>query len=131
MPVFTLPFFKTNLRTRLVGYYLFFAIVSVGIMTYFTYLQAANSLEASVEDKLITIAFIEEDNINRWVDEQQRTASFLASLPELRALSGQLLASDSSAVERQQANRELTSLIKLIISRTSEFHDIQILDCLA
>ncbi len=62
------------------------------------------------------------------MDEQQRTASFLASLPELRALSGQLLASDSSAVERQQANRELTSLIKLIISRTSEFHDIQILD---
>ncbi len=65
MPAFTLPFFKTNLRTRLVGYYLFFAIVSVGIMTYFTYLQAANSLEASVEDKLVTIAFIEEDNINR------------------------------------------------------------------
>ena len=109
-------------------YYVVFAVFTVVLVTYLTYTQAAHSLRLTVEGNLNTVAALKEDNLNQWVDEQQRTAVFLASLPELRMLTGQLLNPDSSSQDRTQAHEDLTQLVTLIAQRTSDFRDIQILD---
>lgn len=109
-------------------YYTTFALITLSAVIYFSYTQAVKSLQATIEDKLGVIAELKMDNLNLWVDEQQRNAIFLASLPELRSLSGQLLDSNSSEADRAVAQRELTDLLTIIVQRTADFQDIQIID---
>ena len=119
---------NSKIQTQLVRYYAIFALFTLVLVTYLTYTQAAKSLRKTVEDKLGTVAALKVDSLNRWVDQQQSTAVFLASLPELRSLTGMLLDSDTHSQDRDVAERELTQLVTLIAQRTSEFRDIQILD---
>lgn len=119
---------SSKIQNRLVRYYVIFAVITVALVTCLTYTQAARSLRLTVEDKLGTVAALKVDNLNRWVNEQQSTAVFLASLPELRALAGMMLNPDSPPQERASSHEDLTSLVTLIAQRTSDFRDIQILD---
>ena len=111
---------KSKIQTRLIVYYVAFAITTVASVTYFAYTQAVKSLRSTVEDKLHTVAELKVDFLNRWVDEQQRNAIFLASLPELRRLSGILLNPEILPVDRNHAREELTSLVTLIAQRTTD-----------
>ena len=117
-----------KIQTRLVVYYTTFAVVTLATVIYFAYTQAVQSLQSTVEEKLSTIAELKQDSLNQWVDEQQRNAVFMASLPELRTLSGKLLDSDSSMQDREIAHAELAKLFNIIVQRTSDFQDIQITD---
>ena len=120
--------FKSKIQTRLIVYYVAFALTTVALVTYFAYTQAAKSLRSTVEDKLHTVAELRVDFLNHWVDEQQRNAIFLASLPELRKLSGILLNPEVMPADRNHAREELTSLITLIAQRNTDFQDVQIID---
>ena len=119
---------RLNIQTRLVVYYLTFAMITIGVVTFFAYNQAVQSLRASVDDKLNTVAELKASNLNRWVDDQQRNAVLVSNLPELRSLSGTFLNSEGSLEERILARRELTQLLNIIIQQTNDFQDIQILD---
>jgi PAS domain S-box-containing protein len=128
MTIFPVQVRKARIQTRLITYYVVFALVTVTLMAYFAYAQAARSLRSSVEDKLTTVAELKVDFLKQWVDQEQRNAVLFASLPELRQLSGVLLAPDSSVTARDHARTELTRLVTLIAQRTNEFQDVQILD---
>jgi PAS domain S-box-containing protein len=119
---------RPKIQTKLVIYYVTFAVITLAAVIYFAYTQAIQSLQDTVEDKLNTVAELKRDSLNQWVDEQQRNAVFLANLPELRALSGKLLAPDSSVPDQVLARQELTNLLKLIVQRTDDFQDIQIIN---
>jgi len=109
-------------------YYITFAVITVAAVIYFAYTQAVRSLQSTVEDKLNMVAELKEDSLSQWVDEQQRNAVFLANLPELRSLSGKLLNAESSIQNRVTAKGELTKLFNIIVQRTADFQDIQLLD---
>jgi hypothetical protein len=94
---------KSKIQTQLIAYYVAFAVVTVASVTYFAYAQAVNSLRSTVEDKLHTVAELKVDFLNDWVDQQQSNALFLASLPELRLLSGKLLNPNSLPADRNRA----------------------------
>jgi PAS domain S-box-containing protein len=125
-----LPFSRRSIsiQTRLIVYYTSFALATLSILIYFSYTQAVQSLRASVDDKLETIAALKIDSLNQWVDEQRRNAIFLSSLPELRILSGQLLNDSSTEAEKAQARLQMQDLLLIIVQRTADFQDIQILD---
>ena len=118
---------KSKIQTRLIVYYVAFAITTVALVTYFAYNQAAKSLRSSVEDKLHTVAELKVDFLNHWADEEQRNAIFLANLPELRRLAGTVLNPDVLSTD-QNAQSELTSLVTLIAQRTTDIQDVQIID---
>jgi PAS domain S-box-containing protein len=128
MQSFLSNFKQTKIQTRLVIYYITFAVITVATVIYFAYTQAAYSLQTTVEDKLYTVAELKKDSLNQWVDEQQRNAVFLSSLPELRSLSGKLLNPEWLLEDRIMAHNELTQLLNLIVQRTADFQDIQIMD---
>jgi PAS domain S-box-containing protein len=119
---------RLKIQTKLVIYYITFAVITLGMVTFFAYNQAVQSLQATVEDKLHTVAELKTSSLNQWVYEQRRNAIFLANLPELRSLSGTLLDPELPPEERIIARRELTELLQIIVQRTSDFQDIQILD---
>ena len=110
MQRFLSVFSPLKIQTKLVVYYVTFAVITVTAVIYFAYTQAVQSLQATVEDKLNTVAELKEDGLSQWVDEQQRNAVFLANLPELRSLSGKLLDPDLSIQSRDLARGELTKL---------------------
>ena len=124
-----LPLFRQpKIQTRLVIYYVTFAVITVATVIYFAYSQAIYSLQTTVEDKLNTVAELKKDSLNQWVDEQQRNAIFLSSLPEMRSLSGKLLNPEWPLEDRIMAHDELTKLVNIIVQRTADFQDIQIMD---
>src|SRR5215213_11927978 len=94
------PFQRLTIQTKLIVYYVTFALVMLATVTYFSYRQAVQSLRSTVEDKLGVIAELKIDSLTRWADEQQRNAVFLSSLPELRSLAGKLLDQESSQSDR-------------------------------
>ncbi|MBN2119383.1 MAG: PAS domain S-box protein [Anaerolineales bacterium] len=128
MQRFFSTFQRLEIRTRLVLYCFAFAVATVGAVIYFAYTEAINSLQATVEDRLSTVAELKSDSLSQWVDEQQRDAVLLAALPEMQSLSGRLLASDVSLPDRGLAYRELTKLLNIVIQHTPDFQDIQIID---
>ncbi|RPJ50288.1 MAG: PAS domain S-box protein, partial [Methanobacteriota archaeon] len=128
MQRFLSKFQQLRIQIRLVVYYIAFAVVTVAVVVYFSYSQTVQSLQTAVADRLNTVAALKEDSLDQWVDEQQRNAVFLANLPELRSLSGQLLHSDSPLESRETARRELTTLLDVAFQHTTDFQDIQIID---
>jgi signal transduction histidine kinase/HAMP domain-containing protein len=128
MLAFLAIFRQPKIQTRLVIYYVTFAVITVGTVIYFAYTQATYSLQTTVEDKLNTVAELKKDSLNQWVDEQQRNIIFLSSLPELRSLSGKLLNPEWPLEDRIRARDELTKLLNIIVQRTADFQDIQIMD---
>jgi len=119
---------NSKIQIRLIVYYAVFAIITLALVAYFAYTQAAKSLRSTVEDKLQTIADLKVNSLNQWVDEQQGNAIFLSSLPELRALSGKLLNLESSPDDKAHARNELSRLVILIAQRATDFQDVQIID---
>lgn len=117
-----------SIQSRLFIYYTVFALLTLLAIIYFSYTQAIRSLRESVDDKLATIATLKIDSLNQWLDEQQSNAIFLSSLPELRALAGRLLGDDSTALEKAEARAELYELLLIIVQRTDDFRDIQVID---
>lgn len=117
-----------SIQTRLFIYYTLFALVTLLTVMYFSYTQAVQALRSSVDDKLETIAALKIDSLNQWVDEQQSNAIFLGSLPELRSVAGELLSDDSNTQGKAQARAELEKLLLIIVQRTDDFQDIQIID---
>jgi signal transduction histidine kinase len=125
---FPLDVKKIKIQIKLVAYYGIFAMLTIATVAWFAYMQAARALEVSVEDKLNTIAQLKRDSLNQWVDEQQRLTIFLSNLPELRSLSGEMLDQNISSDRQHNARQKLTDLVLLIVQRTSDFSDIEILD---
>ncbi len=119
---------RFSIQARLVFYYTTFALIILLTMIYFSYTQAVQSLHATVDDKLSTIAALKIDSLHQWMDEQQRNAIFLGSLPELRSMAGELLGDTSTAEEKSAAQNELEKLLTIIVQRTADFQDIQIID---
>lgn len=117
-----------SIQNRLIIYYTTFALITLATVIYFSYTQAVQSLRSSVDDKLETIATLKIDSLDQWVDEQRRNAIFLSSLPELRTLSGRLLSSRSTPNEKSNAHSQLQDLLLIIVQRTDDFQDIQIID---
>lgn len=121
-------FQRLKIQTRLVLYYITFAAITVGAVMYFAYTQTTQSLQTTVEDKLSTVAELKENGLSQWLEERQRNAVFLAKLPELQSLSAELLNPKSSVQKQNMARHELMKLLNIIVQRTADFQDIQILD---
>src|SRR5215213_6606385 len=118
-------FHRPKIQTRLVICYIMFAVATVTAVIYFAYSLAIQSLQDTVEVQLTTVARLKKDSLDQWVDDQQRNAIFLASLPELRSLVGTFLDPEGSLEERRLARAELRDILRVIVQRTTDFQDIQ------
>ncbi len=123
-----LQFWRRSLRARLVGSYLLFATLMVGVVALLAYLSAVNALRASAFERLGAVAMLKEDTLNRWVDEQRRYVVLIAALPEARAAAGDLLHPATAAAERGAAETALSRLLNLIVTNTSDSQELLMLD---
>ena len=69
---------------RLVGSFLTVSILTVSFVAAVAFFEARRALREAMADRLQTVAFEKEGELNRWVDLQRDFIVFLADLPQLR-----------------------------------------------
>jgi hypothetical protein len=93
---------------RLVGYFLLLSLATVTLVGLIAYMRAREALQQSVFDRLVAVATLKEDELNRWIDDQRRDVVFIAWLPEVRAQAGLLLSGPTSDPDYRAAYPLLT-----------------------
>ncbi len=73
-----------SLLVRLVTSFIGLALLSVGLTATAAFFTARSSLRDQVLDRLKTVAFMKEGELNRWVEEMRTDLVFIAQLPQLR-----------------------------------------------
>src|ERR1700694_4332283 len=96
---------------RLVSYFLLLSLVTVGLVGYVAYTQATEALKLSVFDRLSAVADVKEGELNRWVDDEVRSAVLIAGLPEVRAQARSLVIQPESDPAYQAAHAALGSYL--------------------
>jgi len=113
---------------RLVGYFLLLSLAIVTLVGLIAYMRAREALQQSVFDRLVAVAALKEDELNRWIDDQRRDVVFIAWLPEVREQAGLLLSGPTSDPEYQAAYALLTEYLKFVVTSTSDSAELFILD---
>ena len=119
---------KTSLMARLVGYFLLLSLATVTLVGLIAYMRARDALQQSVFDRLVAVATLKEDELNRWIDAQRRDVVFIAWLPEVRTQAGLLLGDPTSDPTYQAAYALLTEYLKFVVTSTSDSAELFILD---
>ncbi|HSB01434.1 MAG TPA: PAS domain S-box protein [Anaerolineales bacterium] len=128
MQRFLATFRQSKIQTRLVVYYLAFAVATVGAMIYFAYSQTIRSLETTVGERLNLVVELKQGNLNQWLDQSRRDVEFLANLPEFQSQVAQLLDPGSSLQDRETVRHKIMSRLTDSVQSRTELQDIQIVD---
>lgn len=119
---------QRKIQTRLVVSYLAFAGITVAAVIYFAYAQASQALQHAGEDRLTAVVKLKRDGISQWVTEQQLDTEFLANLPEIQSLAGQVFSPDGSLQARARAHRELSRRLQETVRHSTDLQAIQVID---
>jgi hypothetical protein len=117
-----------SLTNRLTGIFLVFLLITIILIGYTAYIQATQSLTASVFDRLSAVATLKEDGLNRWIDQQRLDIVFTAWQPEIQRDSGHLLNETATDSERTIAFVSLSDYLTKVVTSISDSDELFILD---
>ena len=132
---FRLPgLLRRSLRARLVGYFLLLSVLTVVVVGLVVNVRATDDLRAAILDRVSAAAALKADSVERWLEEQRRTATFLAGLlgdaagtsdrDDLRLL----LLEEGTEAERAEARRSVDATLGFIVESTAGAKELLLLD---
>lgn len=121
-------FWRKSLVVRLVIYFLFLSLITLGIVGVVTFIRARNTLEESVFEQLNAIATLKEKELNRWVEDQRLNILFIARAPEVRANAPTVITERESYSDYQAARDALDQYLLIAVAGRPELTEIFILD---
>ncbi|MBN1991084.1 MAG: HAMP domain-containing protein [Anaerolineae bacterium] len=86
-----MKFWQKSLMARLVSYFLLLSLAIGGLSVFVAYIQGQNALEKSVHDRLTAAATLQENELNRWLEDQRQVVLAIAQLPQIQAQAALLL----------------------------------------
>lgn len=119
---------QKSLTVRITGILFILIILSVSLISYIAYLQAAGSLTQSLYERLDAVSTLKEDDLNRWVDQQRLDLVFLAWQPEVQAQAGILLGGQAPAPASQTAYDVILTYLQFVVTSVSDSDELFILD---
>ena len=122
-----MQFWRTSLMARLVGYFLLLSVVTVGLVSFSAYWRARKALESSVFEGLNASASFKEGELNRWVSDQAKDVSLLATSPYLMAAAENLFAQSRNDPTFRQQHRELLSYLRDVIAARQDWQEVMLL----
>jgi signal transduction histidine kinase/DNA-binding response OmpR family regulator len=122
-----MKFWTKSLMARLVSYFLFLSLLTVGVVAYVAFIRAKKTLEQSVFQRLDAVITLKEDELNRWVTNQIQDLLFISRLLEIRDQAGVLLAYKESEPEYQLVYNSLSQYLSFIVSTKPDVQEIFIL----
>ena len=132
---FRLPgILRRSLRARLVGYFLLLSVLTVVVVGLVVNVRATDDLRAAILDRVSAAAGLKTDSVERWLEEQRRTAVFLAGLlgdvagtsdrDDLRLL----LLEEGTDAERVAARQSVDATLGFIRESTADAKELLLLD---
>lgn len=120
-------FWRTSLMARLVGYFLLLSVVTVGLVSFSAYWRARKALEQSVFEGLNASASFKEGELNRWVSDQAKDVSLLATSPYLMEEAQLLFSLPKSDPNYRQNHRELLVYLQDVITARQDWQEVMLL----
>lgn len=133
-------FWKRSLMARLVVSFLGLSVLITSLVGVLAYNQARDILEQLVYERLVTVAFLKEEDIKQWIAGQQEDVGFVISQSELRLLAEELIEADrlvdmepglnpreELVVQRQQAYDEFAAYLAELSRHKSSWQEILLL----
>jgi PAS domain S-box-containing protein len=121
-------FWKKSLMARLVIYFLLLSVATVGVVGFIAFIQAREALKESVFARLIAVATLKEDEINRWVNDQLRDVQFIAQVPVVQSRGEALFRHPETDASHQAADAVLSKYLASVIATKPGLQEIFILD---
>jgi len=132
---FRLPgILRRSLRARLVGYFLLLSVLTVVVVGMVVNVRATDDLRAAILDRVSAAAALKTDSVERWLEEQRRTAVFLAGLlgdvagtsdrDDLRPL----LLGEGTDAERAAARASVDATLGFIRESTADAKELLLVD---
>jgi len=119
--------YKKSLVARLLAGFLLLSLIMVVAVSLIAYSLSRQALIESVFERLKVAVTLKENELNRWISDQQQEIVFLAKSPEIRDNSGILLTRDSEHHYFREAYFQLTQNSNAFIKRNPYFREISIL----
>lgn len=82
---------RNNLLFRLVGYFLLVSTISTAAIGLFAYYLAEQTLTDRIYDQLNSVAIIKEEELYKWVAQQQAASTYVGELNHIQAAAQTLL----------------------------------------
>jgi HAMP domain-containing protein len=112
---------------RLVGYFLLLSLVTVGLVSFSAYWRARKALEQSVFEGLNASATFKAGELNRWVNDQAKDVSLIATSPYLLDEAQALFAEVDSGADFRERHRELLTHLKEVIGVREDWQEVILL----
>ncbi len=125
---------RRSLRARLVGYFLLLSVLTVLVVGLVVNVRATDELRAAILDRVSAAAGLKTDAVQRWLEEQRRTAVFLAGLlgdaagttdrDDLRLL----LLEEGTEADRAAARTSVDATLGFIVESAADAAELLLLD---
>lgn len=110
--------FRSNLTFRLVGAYLLFSVLSIGLAVSVTFFTAKNILREGIYERLNISATLKEDALNRWIADQTNAALFLANARGMQAQLDVLTGGQPDHPDYDKARFALAALLRDFVTHS-------------
>lgn len=122
-----MQFWRTSLMARLVGYFLLLSLVTVGLVSFSAYWRARKALERSVFEGLNASATFKAGELNRWVSDQAKDVSLLATSPYIMEEAQALFAEPYQSPAFRQRHRQLLAYLQKLIAARPDWQEVMLL----
>ena len=123
---------KNNLLFRLVTYFLLVSTASTAVIGLFAYYLSEETLTARIYDQLNSVSIIKEEELQKWVRQQEASLEYMGELYHIRNASRLLLALEAQNISPddpryQDAFRTTTEFLFDVQGNQAAFAEILIL----
>jgi signal transduction histidine kinase len=123
MPVF----WNRSLLARLISSFLLLSLVMTGVAGVVAFVQANDTLEASVIERLRVAALARQDELDVWVDTQANDLTFVARWEEVLQSTSTLMTAEPTSLDYQVAYTRLAETLRDVVVRRPDFDEVFIL----
>lgn len=123
-----IPFWNRSLLARLISSFLLLSLVVTGVAGIVAFIQATNTLEQSVVERLHIAAQAHQDELNLWINTQANDLAFVARWEELLELTSTIMTTETVSLEYQVAYTRVSETLRDIVVRRPDFNELFILN---
>ncbi len=116
-----------SLVARIVGYFLLLSLIATTIVPVASFFLARQALQRSVFERLEVAATLKENELNRWVEDNQADILFIAQSPEFSSQAWRLLTVSETSPEYRVAYSALSNYLASLLGNKTNLLEVFIM----
>lgn len=121
-------FWNRSLLARLISSFLILSLVITGVASIVAFVQATDTLEDSVVERLRVAARARQDELNAWMSTQANDLAFVAHWEDILQPTSKIVEGDPASLDYRVAYTGIAETLRDIVVRRPDFAELFILD---